>query len=584
MAITNLFDDLVPKPGDKGEGANARLPVGGKTSDTVNFREVNGLQKEEQISPGPGVASAGQGIRNFLYGRDAAGTFVPGYEGSGFLLDPSGQETNNPHSFFKWLANAQLQSGEGGVLGPSEGLLAGQDWAKGRSEQMNPALGNFDQWMGIGGGDFYGKGQSPMDQVMGRINQDWGNPDSATDSNVFKTMAGIQQLGNAQNEQYFDPTSSTNMLRGHEDSFDRMGPGQALGWQALANNQSLDAFNSFGGNDLLGEIDPAQLNKLLGGGGSGGGGGGGSVGGWANKVLSQGTPRLDDMFDEMDRRRDQSISTGTQNISQDAARLGIRGGFAQGKGRDLITEAITRTDGQQAEIRAQMENDLQTRYAGALNAEGSANASVAAANASAGASRHNAMVGARAGLLGNILGERGAAARNAQSAVYDRVNQGLLLGHDSLEGSRKRTSDLFGNRLAANDTRNMSEMDRMLSALTNSEQFRLQGMAGQDAAQTNAMNQFMQIFGTRDGMERQRMLDYITLSDEGRKISQDQLSGMFDLSMIPFNTELQMNTGAAPAPAYRPRTGQNNWLGTLAPALTQVAGQYIEGPGYGPVT
>lgn len=583
MAVTSLFENnnkrgrleqtQVEKGVRDGNSNSDPLPSGSG----VTIRTTEGLTKEEQNSPGPNVANAGKGVRNLFYDVDTQGTFTPGFDNGGFYLNPlTGQPDDNPHQWFKWLTNAELFSGEGGVVNPTEALYGGINWAGNRT-----GTGDFDAWMGIGGAGPWAGGTSPSDILVGRVGQDWNVADRAAEHDIFKTNAGIMKLAHLQNAPYFDPMSSTNMLKGLEENYERMGPEAALGWQALANAQSLDAYNSFGGNDLLGGINGSDLDRLLGGGG--GGGGGASIGGWANKVLNQGTPRLDDMFDEMDRRRDQSISTGTQRIAHDAARLGFRGGFAQGKGGDLITEAITRNEGQQAEIRANMENELQNRYASALNAEGAAGAQLASANASAGASRHNALVGAKAGLLGNIIGERGAAARAAQSAVYDRLNQGLLLRHDSLEGSRGRLGNLFGNRLNALDTRYMSDQDQHLAALTNSEQFRLQGLAGQDASRSNAMEQMMQVFGARDSIDRQRMLDYITLSEEERSIRQDQRSGMFDLSMIPFNTDLQIGTGAAPAPAYRPQQGNNSWLGTLAPSLVQMGANYIGGPGYEPV-
>ena len=530
----------------------------------ITFYSEPGKMREEHIAPGPNVAGAGASQRNLLFGT-SGGEFKAGFrnDGTPFILNPLDPEHSySPHDFFKWLANAQLFSGQGGVVDPSQGLLTGVDWAQGRT-----GVEDFDKWM-----------QPSQDILRDRVGQDWNIADRAAESDMFRTNAGIMQLANMQNAPYFDPVSGTSMGAGIEETYARMGPEAALGWQALANNQALDAFNAFGGNNLLAGIQASDLDRLI-----GGGQGSISVGGgapqWADRVLNQGTPRLDAMFDEMDRRRDQSISSGTQKIAQDAARLGFRGGFAQGKGADVIREAITRNEGEQAQIPAQMENELQNRYASALNAEGAAGAQVASSAASSAASMHNALVGARTGILGDLIGERGAAARAAQGAVYDRVNQGLLLGHDSLEGSRERLANLFGNRLGALDQRYMSDMDRHANLLTSAEDLRLRGLAGQDAARSQAFQEMQQLFGNRDALERQRMMDYVTMDEQLRAINQARLDGMFELASIPFRTEQQIATGTATGPVFQPRGTGNNWMQAL-PAIAQLGGQVLGGPSY----
>jgi hypothetical protein len=507
---------------------------------------------DDQGSANPGftTAPAGRDISNRLFQGSGWTTKVGDYRDAPPLLrGPNGE--NDPWAW--WLKFLEDDvNGKGGIIDPSTGMMAGLDWAKNRQ-----GTSDFDAWMGVGNG----APGSPSRGVVDRMNADWGVPGSALGSDIMKGLTFGHALANQQNAEFFDPYSSTNGATRYEDMYSRMDPAQALAWQQIANGQSLDAFNSFGGNNLLGGIDGAQLDRLLGG-ASGGGGyvDSGPRLGWADKLKTWQNGRLDTMLSEMDRRRDQGVNAGLGRISSAAQEAGISGGFSAGAGKDVIDEFYTKNEGDKAGIAANFEEQMQNRYASALNAEGSANAQLGAAGVSAGASMANARTGAKAGLLGQLVGERGAAARAAQGAVYDRAQQGVQLYSDSLEGSRERMAGLYGDRLSALDARYMTDQDRLLTGLSESEKYRLLGLEGQGNEQSRGYNELMQMFGARDNLSRSRMIDYMSISDQERQIRQQQEYGRREAARWPVDLQTLLASGGGGPEPYRPEGSNNNEL------------------------
>jgi len=249
----------------------------------------NGSSKEAEqkgLAPGPNVVgSGGTTILNALTGG-GMGHNVLNFDGMGGLFGDQGGN-NDPFAMMKFLMQSQMgtnggnpggnssaRGSRGGIMGGTDEMNTMLNRANLRTNQFNPAAGNFDKIFNWGGAgtDYWGSnGGDPMSMLQNRMQTDLGYGGyGAGQSPLLNNTAFLAH--NEAGKDYRDPQQVLNYARQVEgegyrpelDTYTQAGQNlEALGdFYGGRQSSQVAALQNQGEQDLLRGIDTEASNTL----------------------------------------------------------------------------------------------------------------------------------------------------------------------------------------------------------------------------------------------------------------------------------------------------------------------------------
>lgn len=435
---------------------------------------------------------------------------------------------------------------------------------------------NWDHWFAtdVTGSDGVTL-QSPYDSTGLRLNSDYNK--AASQSDPFNTIAGIIQLGKAEQP---NVTEALQFMRG----VDATSPYQVRGAQDYA-SMMRDAQQ---GGPNVGNVTQQylpQIGNLATGSaadiGQAGWKGASRVGStaddYATRIGNLGNSYEDKLIRDIDTKAGIDLDNelqGTQAALQ-AAGLG-----RSGAGQQALLGAVEKIKGQAARDKISALSDFRNQQA-ARDTQG-----WLGAQQIAGQGGLSAMdIASRGGLAGMDLygrGLMGGMDLEAQGVQQrgEQVAQALLqgLGNEFQAGQQYRGAelDMMNQQLQRMQQERMGDKDLLLQGLLGGGDLELRQHAAQDAGQSQALADYMNLFNQRENY-RGSMLDELYRGMAGEQgWRQAQTTDMFESMGMPL--QLMLNLAGMSGPAtQRPNDFWSTLLGGLGNQLGQYGGQALGG-------
>lgn len=411
-----------------------------------------------------------------------------------------------------------------GALGDSTSRYFGNGTTDANGLPANSWQGRWQQWFGtdVTGPD----GQvllSPQHQTGLRVGQDYGvrNYDGSIDdpwhSDMFQAALGIR--GNLNQDQWLDPTNAVNGLRGFNASSPYAMPNTG---DYLSTMQS--ATGGPGAADFYGQRGVDQTNDL------------------ARANL---------------RQLNRNIDTEAQNTL--AMKLPEIGAAMQAAGLGRSGAAQQQMLQANNEILSQANRDKQRTLADFTDRE--ANRQAAAIN------------------LGSQIGAQGYG--DYASRMGNAALAGLGDVFQSNQANRQNEQSLFSQMMQNRFAKNEGDQNALFNMLQGAGQHTMQGLEQERLGQSQALQDYMNLIGQREGWRSNSLNEMLGLADREQSYRQERLNQQLDAGMTPLDMMLRIATGTtAPSAGNYART--NPWgqvgqqaLGSFAGGVANQAGEQV---------